>query len=318
MFRKRVVQTQHKRSHVPSSSHDEDDDSQQSPSTESASSHSAPLPRLLLSEPSRKRRREISAQSAGLAMKTNSDTSKETTAKDLPVGTYESDPVVPFLLYFLLCLTLAFPYPFSPMMYQNLFDGARATVDFDVDTDKSHDNRAILERRESIGKALLKGELEEGIYRGKDAHRPIINTREGAIAAGKYTGHYGPVRGSQTIRMTMRVDYNPEICKDYKETGYCGFGDTCKFLHDRTDYKEGWQLDKDWNNKQKAKSNAIMKAFKKSEGDPDLSNSGEEASEESEDEDALPKVCAICKEKWTLDMAPVVTLCSHYFCEKCA
>lgn len=28
----------------------------------------------------------------------------------------------------------------------------------------------------------------------------------------------------------------PDICKDYKETGFCGFGDSCKFLHDRSDY----------------------------------------------------------------------------------
>jgi hypothetical protein len=26
-------------------------------------------------------------------------------------------------------------------------------------------------------------------------------------------------------------------CKDYKETGRCGYGDSCKFMHDRGDYK---------------------------------------------------------------------------------
>jgi hypothetical protein len=29
--------------------------------------------------------------------------------------------------------------------------------------------------------------------------------------------------------------------------GYCGFGDSCKFLHDRSDYKYGWQLEREWN-----------------------------------------------------------------------
>ncbi len=29
--------------------------------------------------------------------------------------------------------------------------------------------------------------------------------------------------------------------------GYCGFGDSCKFLHDRSDYKYGWQLEQEWN-----------------------------------------------------------------------
>ena len=26
----------------------------------------------------------------------------------------------------------------------------------------------------------------------------------------------------------MRWDYQPDICKDYKETGYCGFGGQCE------------------------------------------------------------------------------------------
>ena len=41
-----------------------------------------------------------------------------------------------------------------------------------------------------------------------------------------------------------RFDYQPDICKDYKETGYCGYGDACKFVHDRGDYKSGWELDR--------------------------------------------------------------------------
>jgi RING finger protein 113A len=63
----------------------------------------------------------------------------------------------------------------------------------------------------------------------------------------------GPQRSTTTIRTVTIVDYQPDVCKDYKgkflflrldcngdlidppylETGYCGFGDTCKFLHDR-------------------------------------------------------------------------------------
>lgn len=38
-------------------------------------------------------------------------------------------------------------------------------------------------------------------------------------------------------------DYQPDICKDYKETGFCSYGDSCKFLHDRGDYKSGWELE---------------------------------------------------------------------------
>lgn len=46
------------------------------------------------------------------------------------------------------------------------------------------------------------------------------------------------------MRMTVRFDYQPDICKDYKETGFCGYGDACKFVHDRGDYKSGWELDR--------------------------------------------------------------------------
>jgi RING finger protein 113A len=48
------------------------------------------------------------------------------------------------------------------------------------------------------------------------------------------------------VRYSVRFDYQPDTCKDYKETGYCGFGDNCKFMHDRGDYKTGWELEKEW------------------------------------------------------------------------
>eukprot|EP00967_Tisochrysis_lutea_P010500 scaffold12024_cov22-Tisochrysis_lutea.AAC.1 len=34
------------------------------------------------------------------------------------------------------------------------------------------------------------------------------------------------------------------LCKDYKETGFCSYGDSCKFMHDRGDYKMSWELDR--------------------------------------------------------------------------
>lgn len=54
------------------------------------------------------------------------------------------------------------------------------------------------------------------------------------------------MRAPANIRSTTRWDYAPDICKDYKETGFCGFGDSCKFMHDRSDYKFGWQLEREW------------------------------------------------------------------------
>ena len=40
----------------------------------------------------------------------------------------------------------------------------------------------------------------------------------------KKTSFYGPMKASANIRVTCRFDYQPDICKDYKETGFCGYG----------------------------------------------------------------------------------------------
>ena len=38
--------------------------------------------------------------------------------------------------------------------------------------------------------------------------------------------HAGPLRATTFVRTTCRFDYQPDICKDYKETGFCRFDDT--------------------------------------------------------------------------------------------
>ena len=49
------------------------------------------------------------------------------------------------------------------------------------------------------------------------------------------------------IKSSIRVDYKPGICKDFRDTGFCGFGDNCQFLHDRSDLYMGWELDNIFN-----------------------------------------------------------------------
>jgi RING finger protein 113A len=74
-------------------------------------------------------------------------------------------------------------------------------------------------------------------------------------------------------------------------------------LHDRGDYKTGWQLEKEWEDAQKNKT-----SFGKS--DPN-----QYAISDDDSDDELPFACLICRKEFK---NPVVTRCNHYFCESCA
>lgn len=141
--------------------------------------------------------------------------------------------------------------------------------------------------------------------------------------------------------MTVRVDYQPDICKDYKETGYCGFGDACKFLHDRGDHKSGWQVDREWEAKQKKEAEdrrkreeGIFDGGGDEEREGGGGGGGGGGAAAGKDEDGLPFACLSCKRPWASGSGgaagerekreeevaadPVVTRCGHHFCEACA
>ena len=112
--------------------------------------------------------------------------------------------------------------------------------------------------------------------------------------APKFLG-IGPQRAPDNVRITCRFDYQPDICKDWKETGFCGYGQSCKFLHDRTDYKAGWQLEKDWEKEQKRKQ-ALLKGDD-GENDEEEENWEIHSSDDDDlDKDGLPFACYICRD----------------------
>ena len=126
------------------------------------------------------------------------------------------------------------------------------------------------------------------------------------------------MRASSNVRTTTRFDYDPSICKDYKETGTCGYGDSCIYLHDRSDYKSGAQIEKEYNDSR----SLLTKRFSTSSGGLSSSSSsgassvsggGESGVEGSGSQ--LPFACFICRGTF---VRPVVTRCRHYFCEACA
>ncbi|PFH49757.1 hypothetical protein AMATHDRAFT_4613 [Amanita thiersii Skay4041] len=140
----------------------------------------------------------------------------------------------------------------------------------------------------------LEGEKDEapddGLYHGQSAYKAHIKKNTEIPKSMRV----GPQRSTNTIRTVTIVDYQPDVCKDYKETGYCGFGDTCKFLHDRGTYLAGWQLDKLAENPKKQVQ--------------------DESDDDDSDED-IPFACLICRQHYT---DPVVTRCGHYYCSACA
>ncbi|XP_047541778.1 E3 ubiquitin-protein ligase RNF113A [Vanessa atalanta] len=167
-----------------------------------------------------------------------------------------------------------------------------ATATYEMDTEKDKDAQAIFEKSQKINEEL-QGQADDKVYRGINNYAQYYKKQDTAIGnASSGFVRKGPIRAPANLRSTVRWDYQPDICKDYKETGFCGFGDSCKFLHDRSDYKHGWQLE--------------LEETKTKEGESDY---------EIDSDDELPFKCFICRGSFK---DPIVTRCKHYFCEKCA
>jgi len=60
---------------------------------------------------------------------------------------------------------------------------------------------------------------DDKLYRGSKSYTSQLP---------KAGAKYGAVAGPSNIRTITVTDYQPDVCKDYKETGFCGFGDSCK------------------------------------------------------------------------------------------
>lgn len=186
--------------------------------------------------------------------------------------------------------------------------GATATVEIDTALDR--DAQAVFERARQLNKEM-KDKEDDKVYRGMSNYQQFIEKKDTA-AGNASSGHVrkGPIRAPAHLRATVRWDYQPDICKDFKETGYCGFGDSCKFIHDRGDYKHGWQLEREELAASKAGNS-------RGSGGNDDDSDGDVSKYEipDEDEERLPFKCLLCRNSFK---NPVVTKCRHYFCEKCA
>ncbi|KAF2675035.1 hypothetical protein BT63DRAFT_450021 [Microthyrium microscopicum] len=154
-------------------------------------------------------------------------------------------------------------------------------------------------------KPAVPDQERDGAYHGQAGYTNFI-----AKNPNKQDKGMGPVKAPTNLRAITITDYSPDVCKDYKQTGFCGFGDNCKYLHTREVYKQGWALDKEWE---------IQTRGKKLKGTV-VASANRSAIDEEEEKDAellekIPFACIICKGPYK---NPVVTKCGHYYCESCA
>ena len=63
-------------------------------------------------------------------------------------------------------------------------------------------------------------EIADGNYKG--LANPTSFIRKNPDAPSRAVG---PVKAPTNVRTTTATDYAPDVCKDYKQTGYCGYGD---------------------------------------------------------------------------------------------
>jgi RING finger protein 113A len=182
-------------------------------------------------------------------------------------------------------------------------DATKASNWYDEDIDGELSSKNLLGTTRS---RPTEPSIPDGTYKGVANYQSFIQKNPDTLAR-----QVGPVKSSTNVRTITVTDFAPDVCKDYKQTGFCGFGDSCKFLHAREVYQQGWELDRDWEIGTKGKKVVGKTVASANRSGP----AGEEDEEDDAFLESIPFACIICKKPYT---NPIVTKCGHYFCESCA
>jgi RING finger protein 113A len=159
-------------------------------------------------------------------------------------------------------------------------------------------------KHKSISSKIFSGELSATIYRGQKAYAQYAEKSDSTIRASKFTGSLGPVKAPSHLKATCRFDYSYGLCKDWRISGYCGYGDSCIFVHDRSEFKTGWELEKEWEKEQEEKRKKALENKERVE---------KEENAEVDEGKEMEKGCEKCG-----GVKEVFTLCKHEFCFKCS
>ncbi|RYP44450.1 hypothetical protein DL768_009071 [Monosporascus sp. mg162] len=165
--------------------------------------------------------------------------------------------------------------------------------------------------KDANDKPSASAQQPDGTYKGLANQTSFIQKNPNAPSR-----TVGPIKAATNIRTITVTDFAPDVCKDWKQTGYCGFGDNCKFLHARESYMQGWQLDREWEKVTKGKKNGsgtVIASANRGGANARGTDSPDEADEAALEK--IPFACIICRSSYK---EPIVTRCGHYFCLPCA
>ncbi|GME71691.1 unnamed protein product [Ambrosiozyma monospora] len=89
----------------------------------------------------------------------------------------------------------------------------------------------LQEEEYKIHDSKVKSEREKKHLQSKDADGDKIYS--GRLKQQNSTSAAALKPNPKNIKVSTKMDFQADVCKDFLKNGYCGFGDTCKFLHYR-------------------------------------------------------------------------------------